>query len=109
MRLESAHDPPHSCRDVIMMRFLSVLVIFSGAALAQAQPVSRYQGKNAGEWVQALDDPDTDHRYQAVTALGQLGPDAREAIPALLQLFKDKPRPSEATSSPNTLSGLAMA
>ena len=46
-------------------------------------------------------DPAPQTRLQALTSLGELGPAAREAVPALLQMLKDRGNPQ---GNPNTLS-----
>lgn len=49
-----------------------------------------YQGKPISHWIQQLDHKDSDIRRMAVSALADIGPEAAEAIPALVQLFRDK-------------------
>ena len=50
-----------------------------------------YDGHSLGYWVRALNRPDAELRRRAIFALGAIGPDAAEAVPALAQaLDRDK-------------------
>jgi HEAT repeat protein len=48
-----------------------------------------YQGQPASYWVGQLKDDDRYVRMHAAAALGQIGPHAREAVPALLESLQD--------------------
>ncbi|HEX5270862.1 MAG TPA: HEAT repeat domain-containing protein [Gemmataceae bacterium] len=48
-----------------------------------ARYLNVYDGHGAGHWTGALDDPDPKVRRRAIFALGMLGSDAEDAIPAL--------------------------
>lgn len=51
---------------------------------------SHYQdGHSLGYWVRALDQPDAELRYRAILALGSIGPDAAEAVPALARILTE--------------------
>ena len=52
-----------------------------------------HQGHSLGYWVRALDQPDEEVRYQAIFALGTIGPDAAEAVPALATILTEDPDP----------------
>jgi HEAT repeat protein len=55
----------------------------------------RYQNGNAtGKWLKALDSPDENVRYEAIRALGAIGPDAGEAVPALCVILAKSSRSS---------------
>jgi HEAT repeat protein len=49
----------------------------------------QYNGKTVAEWIELARSPDEDMRRQAVYALGQIGPGAREAVPALVKAVDD--------------------
>jgi HEAT repeat protein len=57
------------------------------AALAGAGAVA--QDAWVREWVALLRDRNPDLRYRAAVALGNMGAEARAAVPALLRLFQD--------------------
>ncbi len=89
-------------------RLACLVLVLACAAPAAADDTPQYQGKTAREWMQELTDPALPTRLQALTSLGELGPAAREAVPALLQMLKDR---GNAQTNPNTLSpaGLVAA
>ena len=49
-----------------------------------------YQGKTLDEWVARTKAKDKRIRQTAAWALGNIGPEARTTVPALIELFKDK-------------------
>ena len=53
-----------------------------------------HQGHSLGYWVRALDQPDEEVRYQAIFALGTIGPDAAEAVPALAHALEEDEEPA---------------
>ena len=50
-----------------------------------------YDGHGAGYWMGPLKDPDVKVRRKAIFALGVLGSDAEEAVPALASIMVDDP------------------
>lgn len=48
-----------------------------------------YKGRPVGFWIKQLQDKDTSFRLEALKALGEIGPDGHEAIPALIQALED--------------------
>jgi HEAT repeat protein len=50
-----------------------------------------YGGHTTRHWVAALDDPDLDTRREAIHALGSIGTDAEESIPALSTILLQDP------------------
>jgi len=48
-----------------------------------------HDGMPESYWIRSLQDPDDDVRKEAAFALGQIGPDCKEAIPALCTALKD--------------------
>jgi HEAT repeat protein len=53
---------------------------------------SHYQdGHSMGYWLRALGRPDAEVRRRAIAALGTIGPDAAEAVPALATILTDDP------------------
>ena len=77
------------------MRVITLAVIFSlfladAVQLAVAQekePV--YDGKPVSEWIARLKDEDDSVRLKAAMSLRQLGPEAKAAVPALVECLKD--------------------
>jgi HEAT repeat protein len=60
----------------------------SGAADHPKVP-SRYHGRSAEEWIEDLTKPDPEARGKAAAALGNLGPHAVAAVPALVKALQD--------------------
>jgi HEAT repeat protein len=58
------------------------------AAFADEEPV--YRGKPLSQWIKALQDKDPLAKLEALNVLGQAGPPARAAVPALIGVFRDK-------------------
>jgi HEAT repeat protein len=75
------------------MKRLSVLVIAlaAGALLSgttQAQP-DKFLGRNVKDWQKDLKSATATTRANAAFALGKIGPEADEALPALVQLLRE--------------------
>jgi HEAT repeat protein len=77
-----------------MKRLMTVFVglaacgLLSGTTLAQQ---GKFLGKSAGEWQKELASNDARDRASAAFALGKIGSDAEDAVPALVKLLqKDK-------------------
>jgi HEAT repeat protein len=47
-----------------------------------------YQGKPLSAWIEMLEDSNPRTRFSAVNAVGKIGPEAREAIPALIETIR---------------------
>jgi HEAT repeat protein len=54
-----------------------------------ARYVNNYDGHGAGYWTGALNDPDPKVREHAIFALGAIGKDAEEAVPALAAIMEN--------------------
>ena len=54
------------------------------------KPEPEYQGKPLSRWVAETQDKDAVVRLSAALALGEIGPEAKTAVPALTELLKDK-------------------
>jgi HEAT repeat protein len=52
---------------------------------------TQYDGHSISYWMKELDNPDNDVRNHAIHALGGLGPDAAEAVPALSKIMLESP------------------
>jgi HEAT repeat protein len=48
-----------------------------------------YQGKPLSEWMKMLKDEDLIKKYAAIKAIGELGPEAKEAIPILIETIRE--------------------
>jgi HEAT repeats len=48
-----------------------------------------YSGKTLGDWIKALKDPSSRTRADAAATLTHIGPEAKAAIPALVEVLKD--------------------
>src|SRR5262249_29059514 len=49
----------------------------------------RFKGKPASFWIKKLQDKDPAERKEAVEAMGAIGPDAKAAVPALIEALED--------------------
>jgi hypothetical protein len=75
---------------VLLLLGLAVLIPGTPAYLPRLLTAgASYQGHSAGYWTEALDSPDGAARRKAVFALGAIGPDAGEAVPALAAILTD--------------------
>jgi HEAT repeat protein len=48
-----------------------------------------YQGKPLSTWIEMLNDKDPIRRFPAIKAVGEIGPEAREAIPLLIKTIRE--------------------
>ncbi|MGO8749635.1 MAG: HEAT repeat domain-containing protein [Thermoguttaceae bacterium] len=97
------------------MRLLSSLlaVALVGACFRAETPQRKeptFEGKTLSEWIARTKSKDRLVRSDAAMALGNIGPEARNAVPALTELLKDKDevvaRPSGIYGAPDGLQGL---
>lgn len=72
-------------------------------------PKGQYQGHSARHWVKALDSPDAEARYRAIFALGAIGADAGEAVPALAAILAEDPDRQARNQAALALSKMAPA
>src|SRR5262245_4441360 len=84
------------------MRTCLTCLLLAAAVPARADDAPRHAGKSLSEWLHDLGDPREENRHAAIEAVAQFGPAAKEAVPALLQMLKDR----GVSGSPNTLSSL---
>jgi HEAT repeat protein len=54
-------------------------------------PKGQHGGRSASAWISALDSTDSKERRQAIFALGAIGDNASEAVPALAAILRDDP------------------
>ena len=47
-----------------------------------------YQGKPLSAWIEMLNDEDPNRKFAAIKAIGEIGPEAREAIPVLVETIR---------------------
>jgi FG-GAP-like repeat/HEAT repeats len=69
----------------------------------------RYDGHSLRYWVEALDSPDAELRYQAIDAVGRIGPDAAEAVPALATILQNAPKRGHRINASLALTKMAPA
>jgi HEAT repeat protein len=50
-----------------------------------------YDGHSTRSWIKALNNPNVNVRYRAIRALGAIGPEAGEAVPALATILVESP------------------
>ncbi len=48
-----------------------------------------YQGKPLGMWIEMLEAPNPVTRHAAIKAVGEIGPEAKEAIPVLIETIRE--------------------
>ena len=85
-----------SNRTILSLAFLSVLLFVSltessnaqDQATDKKQKEATYNGKTVSQLTEALKDKDRSTRMRAAEALGQIGPAAKDAVPALIEASK---------------------
>lgn len=91
--------------------FLTLVLTGVSATAQDQKPKDKeaplFEGKPLAEWIKALKDKDVAVRFKALQVLGQAGPQAKEAVPPLLDMLRDKELGSlfEAVV-PSTLAGI---
>ena len=68
-------------------------LLLAGFALAddtKTATATTYQHLDVDQWIEKLDDEDKESRRRAAYALGQIGPPAVQAVPALIKVADDK-------------------
>src|SRR5215471_766952 len=79
------------------LRWLPLLTV-AGLALAAARldadepvkaPRESYRGKTAKQWAAKLTDQDWGERWWAAEALAEIGPPAKDVVPALIKTLND--------------------
>jgi HEAT repeat protein len=69
---------------------LGKILLLPSTCLAQDSKEPEHDGKLLSEWVKQIKSDDPKSRYQALNALAQMGPRARTATPAVLDVVKDR-------------------
>jgi HEAT repeat protein len=80
-------------RTAAMVGLCLVLVMASASARGQSDKKGKdvvVAGKSVSEWIKALASREALPRVQAINVLIQAGPEARQAVPALIGVFRDK-------------------
>jgi HEAT repeat protein len=85
----------------VVQRVAAVVVLLAGASvLIPGSPVylpsfftypGQYEGHSTRYWIKTLDNPDPEVRSRAVFALGAIGAEAGEAVPALAKILVEDP------------------
>jgi HEAT repeat protein len=78
-----------------------VLVVLSCPACSGNTPLAveatkaepSYEGKSLHVWMEQLQAKEPEVRAEAVSALGVIGPEAKEAVPQLIEALQDKDKP----------------
>ncbi len=65
------------------------VVLFLVAAPSWGQELPKQGGKTAAQWAKDLQSKDSIERQKAAVALAQLGPGAKDAVPALMKALED--------------------
>src|SRR5262245_7441127 len=71
---------------------ISVMLAASGARLGpdETNEEPTYKGKTLRQWMAAMGDANKGYNSGAIHSLGEMGPDAKAAIPALIEALHDK-------------------
>jgi hypothetical protein len=72
-------------------------------------PKGTHEGRPVRHWVRDLDSPDPEVRFPAIFALGAIGADAAEAVPALADILCHDPDPDVRNQAALALSKMAPA
>jgi HEAT repeat protein len=62
-----------------------IAILFAGCSRKQEVV---YQGKPLSEWIEMLEGTNPTAKLSAVNAVGKIGPEAKEAIPALIEMIR---------------------
>jgi len=74
---------------MIMKRCLVLLVCMAILSIGCSRKKEvAYQGKPLSEWMKMLEEPNPATRLAAIHAVGEIGPEAREAIPLLVETIR---------------------
>jgi len=73
-------------RFLVLFLCVGLLCVLTGCPQKEE---ATYQGKPTSEWMKLLKDKDPEVRKLAIVAVRAIGPEAKEAIPHLLEAFKD--------------------
>jgi HEAT repeat protein len=77
---------------MIKKRCLALLVCIAilsiGCSKKKEEEDVVYQGKPLSAWIKMLEDTNPSTRFAAIHAVGKIGPEAREAIPALVETIR---------------------
>ncbi len=65
-------------------------LIASLTATAGDEQLTLYKGKSIAAWVAAVKEPSGRFNVDAIRVLAELGPDARDAVPVLIESLNDK-------------------
>jgi HEAT repeat protein len=74
---------------MIKKRCLALLVCIAVLSIGCSKKEEvTYQGKPLSAWIEMLEDTNPSTRFSAINAVGKMGPEAREAIPALIETIR---------------------
>jgi hypothetical protein len=74
---------------MIKKRCLALLVCIAVLSIGCSKKEEvTYQGKPLSAWIEMLEDSNPSTRFSAINAVGKIGPEAREAIPALIETIR---------------------
>ena len=65
---------------------LCIALLFTGC---RKQEEVIYQGKPLSAWIKMLEDPNPITRTAAIKAIGEMGPEAKQAIPVLIETIRE--------------------
>lgn len=68
--------------------FLLASIAILSMGCAKKEEVT-YQGKPLSAWIKMLNDEDPNRKYAAIQAIGEIGPEAKEAIPILVKTIRE--------------------
>ena len=67
---------------------LLVCVVILSIGCTKKKEVT-YEGKPLSEWIKMLEDENPVNRLTAITVVGEIGPEAKEAIPILIETIRE--------------------
>jgi len=83
--MTSPHTPPPLVRPVLLCLFTSVCLLLTGSA----QMPERSDQADVRSLIEQLKDHRPDARRRAAAALGNIGPEAKDSVPALIKVLSD--------------------
>ena len=76
-------------RNIYLVLSLCIGLLLIGC-IKEESAEAAFQGKPVSHWIRMLKDKDASSRRKAAIALGEIGPRAREGVPALTQALRDQ-------------------
>ena len=75
------------CHALVAFPALLICIAMLSIGCTKKEEVT-YQGKPLSEWIKMLEEPDPAAKSSAIAAIMELGPEAKEAAPAIIEMIR---------------------